>query len=347
MDVNRIRRRVEYLCSEPCAGREAGSVEGAAARAFLCAELESAGLEPIVQPVPGCRGANVIAHIGGRADGRAFLVGAHYDHIGRAMPPDAYWGADDNAAAVAAALELADHLAASPPAQPVIIALFDGEEPPYFLTDGMGSRVYCEAPSVPLADIDLAVVLDLVGHAVGPENAAREVRRSLFCLGAEKSRGTGDLVRRAARGVDLALRPLDLDVVPPLSDYEPFRRRGVPVLFLTGGRWRHYHETTDTPDRLDYDKIACTAELLARMVDEAGRAPDDRGRYLPDARDHLATIDSLAAICRALAELSPRAGDAADRLARLRDGVVGGGRLDPAGWSQVLQILALVEQGLA
>ena len=38
------------------------------------------------------------------------------------------------------------------------------------------------------------------------------------------------------------------EAVPPLSDYAPFWRRRVPFLFLTGGRWRHYHTPEDTPD---------------------------------------------------------------------------------------------------
>ncbi len=65
-------------------------------------------------PSPDCRGANVVAHLN-PGDGKAILVGAHYDHLGREAPGEAYWGADDNAAAVAILLEIAGRFAGSSP----------------------------------------------------------------------------------------------------------------------------------------------------------------------------------------------------------------------------------------
>jgi hypothetical protein len=34
-----------------------------------------------------------------------------------------------------------------------------------------------------------------------------------------------------------------------------FRRNGVPYFFLSCGHWVHYHQPTDTPDRLNYRKM--------------------------------------------------------------------------------------------
>jgi len=48
-----------------------------------------------------------------------------------------------------------------------------------------------------------------------------------------------------------------------------FRENGVPYLFLSCGHWQHYHQVTDTPDRLNYKKMAYithyASELLAGM----------------------------------------------------------------------------------
>ena len=55
-------------------------------------------------------------------------------------------------------------------------------------------------------------------------------------------------------------------------------------MFLSCGRWEHYHTRTDTPDRLNYDKMAAIAELvelLIRRVDVAQlRGPFDGGDTL-------------------------------------------------------------------
>jgi hypothetical protein len=59
----RLRRFVDLLCSDECAGRAAGSPGGARARAIIREGFAAAGLAPTEQPVPGCGGANVIAVI--------------------------------------------------------------------------------------------------------------------------------------------------------------------------------------------------------------------------------------------------------------------------------------------
>jgi hypothetical protein len=46
----------------------------------------------------------------------------------------------------------------------------------------------------------------------------------------------------------------------------------VPYLFFSCGRWAHYHMETDTPDRLNYGKMArialLTADVLVRADSE-------------------------------------------------------------------------------
>lgn len=341
----RLRKHVEFLCSRPCAGREAGSPEGRAARDYIVHELNNAGWATTIQPVPGCRGANVIATPAGRdPSGPLVLVAAHYDHIGRAMGEDAYWGADDNAAAVAIVLELARQLG-SAPERDVMLVAFDGEEPPHFLTDEMGSIRFCAQPPVALDDIAVAIVLDLVGHPVGPADAPASVRHSLFVLGAEKTDGLDEATRAAAATTaGLCPRPLDLDVVPPLSDYEPFRRAGVPVLFLTGGRWRHYHELTDTPEKLDYAKIAATASYAANLSAACDRP---LGRYRPERHAWATTAQSMRAVAVELAEVMPQAGKIVAVLSQIAERVSDDGSIAPEDHALLLATLAELEQCLA
>ena len=85
------------------------------------------------------------------------LIGAHYDSV-IAAP-----SADDNAAAVAIALSAAEFLTATHRARDVVVALFDAEEPPYFLGPAMGSIRFCE-DEADARGFHAAIVMDLVGH---------------------------------------------------------------------------------------------------------------------------------------------------------------------------------------
>jgi len=341
--ANRLRRDVDYLCSRECAGREAGSAEGLAARKFIVKQLNEAGWTPTIQPVPGCRGANVIAHKPGK--GKTVLVAAHYDHIGRAMGDDAYWGADDNAAAVAVVLELARRHDHAKDDHDLMLVAFDGEEPPHFLTDEMGSIRFTQQPPIPLEDIAVAIVLDLVGHSVGPPEAPSSVRDLLFVLGGEKAENLTKSVLAASFCFEgLTIRPLDLDIVPPLSDYEPFRRNGVPALFLTGGRWRHYHELTDTPDKLDFRKIESTVEFVEQLARECTMP---LGRYEPDARAWATSARTLHAVASELVDTCPQAQGIVTVLDRLIPTIQDGGSIGADEYSALLTALMQLEELIA
>jgi Iap family predicted aminopeptidase len=302
-----LRAFIESLCSTQCAGRAPGSTGGKAARALVVEAFRQAGLEPVEQQVPDCGGANILAPLQGEQE-RWVLVAAHYDHLGQ-EGHHTFHGADDNAAAVAIMLEVARALRRNPPkGRGVLFAAFDGEEPPHFLSESMGSEHFARHPTVPLDTVDLMVCMDLVGHAVGPEGAPEELRQSVFALGAERSEGTGAMVDRLARGEPgIVIRRMDAETVPPLSDYWGFWRRNVPFLFLTSGRWRYYHTPEDTPEKLDYPKIEATARWLERLVREACARPERQFRFLQDVRDDASTLRSLIELLGKLESLSPMA----------------------------------------
>jgi Zn-dependent M28 family amino/carboxypeptidase len=337
---------VDILCSAECAGRRPGTAGGRAARAAVVAALRDAGLDPAEQPLPAIGGANVVATIPG-ASPRWVLVGAHYDHLGE-EGGRVYRGADDNAAAVAILVEVARRLHASPPAgRGVILASFDAEEPPHFLSGTMGSRYFVANAPVPVEAIDLMVCMDLVGHRIGGPELPAEVGSSLFVLGAERSRGTAERVDALARAEPgVVARRIDADAIPPLSDYEPFWRRRMPFVFLTAGRSRVYHTPEDTPDKLDWEKMAATARWLERLVRDACAREPDRPLAWQDARDDASTLETLAAVTGALAGANRQAQMAqayASQLLAACDG-----RVLPEGRREdMLTLLAMIEQALA
>jgi Zn-dependent M28 family amino/carboxypeptidase len=341
-----MRDLVETLCSPACAGRRPGTREGTAARAEVVAAFRAAGLAPVEQEVPGCHGANVIATVRGDVD-RWVLVGAHFDHLGK-LGGEVFWGADDNAAAVAILVDVGRSLARRAPAgRGVILASFDGEEPPYFLTGGMGSERFAREPPVPLETIDMMVCMDLVGHAFGPPEVPDDVRASLFALGAERSVGTLEhLERIVSAEPGVVLRPVDAETVPPLSDYAAFWQRRRPFLFLTGGRARYYHTPADTPDKLDYPKMAATARWLERFVRETC-ARDEAPIAFLDAGSDAPTLRSLVSMTRALEPVSDAARLGREMAEELLAACDERGRLPKLRRSEVGMLVRLLEEKLA
>ena len=281
--VQALKVDVEALAIDE--GRLVGTVGHETARRYLIGRLSEIGVECYRGDsfdLPYTRGYvfhNLIGVVRGKTSGTApVLIGAHYDSALDAPC------ADDNAAAVAIALAAAQRLIAAPAARDVIVALFDAEEAPFYWSDEMGSvrfyHDYC-----PPAGFHAVVVMDLVGHDVslplpitGPARA--RIANLLFMTGAESHPRLGDLVRRTPRPADLPLvatfnrnvGKLEAMVGESagehrdLSDHYVFRTHGVPYLFLSCGQWSHYHRPTDTPDRLNYRKMARICEFLEALI---------------------------------------------------------------------------------
>jgi hypothetical protein len=343
-----VRELVEALCSERCAGRGSGTPGGVEGRRIIAEALAAHGLSVTEQPVPGCGGANLVAAIpaAGRSVAeteRWVLLGAHHDHLGR-QGRKTYWGADDNAAAVAVLATVAGALAREPPARRgVLLCAFDGEEPPYFLTSGMGSEQYAAHPPVPLDRIDGMLCMDLVGHALGSAALPADVRGTVFALGAERSVGTAAHLDAIAHvEPELWIRRLDAEVIPPLSDYEPFWRRAVPFVFLTCGRAWHYHTPDDTPDKLDYSKMAALARWLERWTRDTCARPEPRVQF-DNSRDDAGTLRTLIALTGVLESVSPQAAIGRQRAQALLAKCDDHGRIDTLGREQIRDMVRDIE----
>jgi len=307
--------------------------------------LEALGLEPagehgFGQPIPPISGTNLIARIPGRSD-HSILLAAHYDACGTHNP-----GADENAAAVAIVLDVADRLADRALDRTVLIALFDSEEPPYFLTPVMGSQWFVDHPTVPLDTIDTMICLDLVGHALGPEGLPAEVGESVFVLGAEKSTGTGPVLDALPAVEGIVPRRIDNHIIGSMSDYDAFMNAGVPFLFYTAGRTEHYHAHTDTPDRLDYGKMSALAIHLADIV-TAFASRSDTPVFVTDGFDDAATLETLGSMLNSLAPYSPAAEAAQPIIVGLEQRLADEGNLNAADRQLISLLVEQLEGNLA
>ncbi len=336
---------VEYLCSPVCLGRNPGTDDGVATRNFLRDHLiriglESCGEHGFDQPIPLIGGSNLLASIPGSQDGYVMLA-AHYDACGQDNP-----GADDNAAAVAIALTVAENLRGSDLGSTVIIALFDAEEPPHFLTSNMGSQWFVDHPTIPLGKLETMICLDLVGHSIGPEGTPDEVSESVFVLGAEKATGTGEILDALPPRQGIRPRRIDNYVVDSMSDYDAFMNAGVPFLFYTAGRTEHYHMPTDTPDRLDYTKMSALVDHLTDVVTALANR-EFFPYFYGEGYDDEATIDSLDRVLLPLSRVSDEALAAWRLVHDLRYNLAEIGSLGRQDRSTIRMIVDQIESALA
>ena len=244
-------------------GRNVGSTGHARARQYIVERLIELSLIPYAKDsfvLPygpeDADFANIVAMVSGTSpDLPHLLLGAHFDTCGN-IP-----GADDNAAAVAILLNVAERLRDQRRDRTLVFAFFDAEEPPNFLQETMGSiRFYEDQRTDP---IHVAIILDLVGHDVRVPG----IEDLLFITGSETDPVLDRIVRNAEPESGIRTVPTLNEYVGDLSDHHVFRKNECPYLFLTCGHWEHYHAVTDTPEKLNTEKIRSVAGYVQTLAE--------------------------------------------------------------------------------
>src|SRR5213083_3445327 len=130
-----------------------------AAADFIENSFSRAGLQPRrdTYELHGRACHNIEAEIRG-ASPEIVLIGAHYDSSFGSP------GANDNGSGVAAMLALARHFAQKPAQHALRFVAFVNEEPPYFLTEQMGSFVYAGRCKAHGDQISAMISLETIGY---------------------------------------------------------------------------------------------------------------------------------------------------------------------------------------
>ena len=113
-----------------------------------------------------------------------------------------------------------------------------------------------------MGDIHCAVIMDLVGHDV-PVPGLEDI---LFVTGMETDSALGEVIPNCAVAEAIRVLPTLNRYVGDMSDHHIFRTNQVPYLFLSCGTWPHYHQDTDTPERLNYAKTEGVARYLRTLA---------------------------------------------------------------------------------
>ena len=227
---------------------------------------------------------NIEVEISGTASpGDIVIIGAHYDTV----PSCA--GANDNTTGMAAVLELARLLPARTMDRTVRLVAFVNEEPPFFQTDLMGSRVYARRCRERDENVVAMLSLETIGfYADEPESQKYPFPFSFFYpdtgnfVGFVGNLGSRSLTRRAIRAFRESTEFPSEGLAAPAwipgigwSDHWSFWREGYPGVMITDTapfRYPHYHTPQDTPDRIDYDRLARVVMGVSRVVEVLAHA---------------------------------------------------------------------------
>jgi Zn-dependent M28 family amino/carboxypeptidase len=281
--AERLGRHVENLASEIGERHVFLPSSLAAAAAYIEREWRELGLAPVSHPfqAEGVTCLNLEADLPRTSPSglpEVVLVGAHYDTV-QSCP-----GADDNASGVAAMIELARMLGERPATRRAIrFAAFPNEEPPFFTTERMGSKVYAAMARRRGDRLHAMVCLESLGYysdAPGSQSYPPGLAfffpdrgNFLAVVGCLSQR---DLVQRFhAHAAKPGLVPFECVATFPFlpgvswSDHASFWDEGYPALMITDTapyRNPHYHQPTDAPGTLDYPRLTRATEALAGAI---------------------------------------------------------------------------------
>lgn len=284
VERDRLKAHLERLCVCP---RPAMSEELETARKYVEQHLSAAGWKSERQPFQATNdlgdqleGVNIVARLSDSWDESrpTFVVGAHLDS--RPNTP----GADDNASAVAALLEIArvipDMVSANQFQLNLELVAFDLEE------DGMlGGAYHAMTARQENRNLIGMVSLEMLGYCDHSPNS-QQLPRQLIGLYPDTgnfiavigNQNSSSLISAFQSGMkQVEELPVEVLQVPEngnllqatrLSDHSPFWDEGFAALMITDTSFMrnpHYHESSDTPETLDMQFLHLVSEgsLLA------------------------------------------------------------------------------------
>jgi Zn-dependent M28 family amino/carboxypeptidase len=227
---------------------------------------------------------NVVARFG-PADGSLLVVGAHYDSHGdaasaKASPASHTPGADDNASGVAGLLELARLLGRERQTRAIELVAYTLEEPPHFRTPHMGSVWHAKALRAAGRDVELMLALEMIGYfddRPGSQAYPVSVMKTgypdrgnfIALIGKFGDFGAARRIKAAMAGAtDLPVYSLNAPAIVQgvdFSDHRSYWAEGFPAMMVTDTAFMrnpNYHRAGDTPEKLDYRRMAKVVQAV-------------------------------------------------------------------------------------
>jgi hypothetical protein len=202
-------------------------------------------------------------------------IGAHYDHDGvrqNAQGEDKIWnGADDDGSGTVAVLAIAEALAKAKtrPKRSVLFVWHTGEEKGLW-----GSEYFNKFPTVDIKNVVAQLNIDMIGRSkkaddANPKNKELSGENGIYVIGSEMMSSTLGAVTKQTNDNYLKMTydyryddPKDPNRFFFRSDHFNYAVNGIPIAFWFDGVHEDYHQASDHPDKIDYQKM----EKVARTI---------------------------------------------------------------------------------
>ncbi len=205
-------------------------------------------------------GNNVVGYLDKGAP-YTLVIGAHYDHLGRAEYGSSlhagdtaiHNGADDNASGTAGLIELARYFSTKKQSQYNFLFMgFSGEE-----LGLLGSAYFTKNPTIPLDQVAAMVNMDMIGRLDSSE-------KQLGVLGTGTSPVWEPLVNKHAAGLRIKASVSGTGA----SDHTSFYLKDIPVLHMFTGTHSDYHKPSDDADKINYMGMAEVVNFIIRLLED-------------------------------------------------------------------------------
>jgi hypothetical protein len=205
------------------------------------------------------------------------VISAHYDHVGM-KNGEVFNGADDDGSGTVALLEIAQAFKKAKddgfgPKRSILFLHVTGEE------HGLhGSRFYSENPLFPIENTIADINIDMIGRR---DTLHPKTNNYIYVIGSDRLSSELHTINEE---VNAKYTQLELDYkyndrkdperIYYRSDHYNFAKKGIPAIFFFNGIHEDYHQSSDTPDKIEYDALAKRTQLAFVLAWELANRPE-------------------------------------------------------------------------
>lgn len=268
LDAEVMLNDLRKLSHDAAEGRKTGTDGAEAARRFVVNQMKSLGLQRLEKGFrhdfsfqnragENIDGENIIGYISGTDEG-AFVISAHFDHVG-VIDGEIYNGADDNASGVAALIAYMEYFSKNPPKHTMVFAALDAEE-----MGLQGAKAFVvDSTRIPLDEIRLNINMDMI--SVSDKN-------ELYVAGTAQNPDLTEFIE----GIEMPDITLKFghdtgqgrDNWTYASDHGAFHRAGYPFLYFGVEDHANYHKPTDTFENIDREFYIRAAHIILKCINQ-------------------------------------------------------------------------------